>query len=70
MATQWQVEGTGSATKIIAICPVCHTSRTFHGVPVKIVKQLFKHDLCDELVEPIPTEIRNLYWDCTVVSQC
>jgi len=70
MATEWKVEGKGPATKIMATCPVCHTSRTFHGVPVKVVKQLFKHNLCDGLVEPIPTKIRDLYWDRTVVSHC
>ena len=68
--TEWKVEGIGSAAKIIATCQLCLTSRTFQGVPVKVVKQLLKHNLCDGLVESIPTEIRNLYWDRTVVSQC
>ena len=54
--TEWKVEGTGSPTKIIATCPLCHTSRTFEGVPVRVVKQLLKHNLCDGLVEAIPRE--------------
>lgn len=69
MQTEWKVEGRGAATKIIANCPACHTLRQFHGDPMKVVQEKFKHNLCNGLVESIPTEIRDQYWERAAVSQ-
>lgn len=73
MATEWKVEGTGAKTKIIATCPVCHYTQTFLdddglGDHLKVIQRQFKHNLCNGLIENIPPEIRDLYWQRAVIS--
>jgi hypothetical protein len=75
MATEWKVEGVGPTTKIRAICHVCHYGATIPGndllePSLKVIQQTFQHGpLCKGLAEPIPPEIREKYWNRTVVSQ-
>jgi hypothetical protein len=71
MATEWKVEGKGAETRIKANCPACKSGEKFHNVPAEeFVHLRFKHGGCKGLVETIPTEIRDLYWERAVVSRC
>jgi hypothetical protein len=70
MATDWKVEGNGPKTKIKASCPVCHSEATMHGDPGKVIHEKFKHGGCEALVEPIPMDIRDEYWQRAVISRC
>ncbi len=69
MATEWKVEGSGPKTKITANCPVCRSGVSICGEPKKVIRSKFKHNGCKGLVESVPTNIRDDYWQRAVVSQ-
>jgi hypothetical protein len=71
MATEWNVEGTGRETRIRARCSVCHTVGTFHDeLPgsMRVFCLPFVHNGCEELVEPIPSEVQEEYSERAVGS--
>lgn len=72
LATEWEVEGTGSATKIKARCPRCHTVATFHDdIPEsgRLFCLPFAHNGCHESVEPIPPVIQDQYLEHAAVHR-
>jgi hypothetical protein len=78
MGTTWKIQGPRPKAKIIAECPVCHTTQAFldEGDPInaieghkRVIKSTFKHNGCGGLVEKIPIDIQREYWDSVVLPE-